>query len=39
VDVARSYLVSAYVQDNPAYLEKPSFDPSIDISGEEEVPP
>jgi hypothetical protein len=38
VDVAKSYLVSAYVQDVPDYLVHPPFDESINISGEEEIP-
>jgi len=31
-------LISMYVQDNPAYLRQPSFDPTINISGTEPIP-
>jgi hypothetical protein len=37
IDVAKNYLASAYVQDNPDYLINPPFDTSIDISGEEPI--
>jgi hypothetical protein len=33
-DIAKAYLISAYVQDNPKYLVNPAFDPTINLPGD-----